>query len=121
MIKITLLIFISILFIGLTCQQTIVSTTQKVTTITYPYKLLSCSFEKDFCTWTNDVNAKANWTRNNGPTLTDFTGPISDVTTQSTNGTYIYINSVKSALNDTARLLSPPITLKPTGYCFTFW
>ena len=104
-------------------QQTSVltSTERPSTTVTYPYRALSCSFEADYCSWTNDVKAKANWTRNSGPTLSDFTGPISDVTTQSITGHYIYINSFRSGINDTARLLSLPVTLRPNGYCFKFW
>lgn len=39
-----------------------------------------CSFEKDYCQWTNDTTRPLYWIRNNGQTGTYETGPTTDHT-----------------------------------------
>ena len=90
-------------------------------TLTYPFQPINCNFEKDYCNWVNDTNAEFSWIRNKGPTLSDLTGPLVDVTTQTVNGHYIYIETSGRKENDSARLFSPPLTIRSTGYCFKFW
>ena len=42
-------------------------------------KPLRCNFDKDFCGWANDpTGSNFNWTRNNGSTSSDDTGPPGD-------------------------------------------
>ena len=85
---------------------------------------VTCNFDKDFCSWTNDVNDQFDWTRKNGATSSSGTGPSTDHTSVGTlYGSYIYIEtSSPRRRGDRARLISP--TLSPTavnGNCLTFW
>jgi hypothetical protein len=103
------------------CEKDMTTEIPGLATLTYPYQPINCNFETDFCTWTNDTTGEFYWTRNKGPTLTDLTGPLTDVTTGTVQGHFIYIETSGRALNDTARLLSPPLTIRSNGYCFKFY
>ena len=68
------------------------TTTTRTTTFAYPTLPLGCDFELDFCNWTHySDNDPFKWKRNKGPTLSDLTGPLTDHTTQSLDGTYAFI------------------------------
>ena len=96
-------------------------TTTAITTV-FPHLELDCDFENDLCSWTNDEKAKQPWLRNKGFTLSEGTGPLLDHTLQSIDGHYIYLEtSYPTKKNDTARLLSQPVGIRSTGYCFKFW
>ena len=88
----------------------------------------SCSFEMDYCGWSNDTAATAqfNWTRNNGVRngLMDISGPLIDHTYFSSSGHYLFAQSKGRAANDTARIISLPYTRQRNatlGVCFLFW
>ncbi|CAF4185562.1 unnamed protein product, partial [Rotaria sp. Silwood2] len=102
---------------------TILTTPQTVTRPTTPFQtpsIYDCTFEVDFCSWTHRTDAALNWTRDQGGTTTAETGPPFDVTTQTKQGWYIYLETSSSQFNDTARLQSPPIAGSTTK-CFEFW
>ncbi|XP_069124707.1 MAM and LDL-receptor class A domain-containing protein 1-like isoform X2 [Argopecten irradians] len=84
-------------------------------------KVLDCSFEDDFCTWTNENTSDVfDWLRYRGPTSTPGTGPTKDHT--SGKGFYIYMEaSSPRIITDTARLSSPFLPPTPWGYCVRFW
>lgn len=51
-----------------------------------------CNFEKDWCGW-NSVEGKVlQWTRHNGSTPTNRTGPDFDHTYRNSTGKYLYVN-----------------------------
>lgn len=61
--------------------------------------LISCTFTLDTCGWYNDRTANFSWTRQQGATVTDQTGPSFDHTTLSPQGWYMYIgNFLKDCL-----------------------
>lgn len=118
------------------------STTTKP--ITFPNRDLSCNFEEGFCQYENQGSDGSSivWKRNNGPTLNDLTGPLTDHTYENATGHYAYIDVIifiwihnilliKTSLrkqsasslkvNETARLISQPLTIKSNGYCYKFW
>ncbi|CAF0847412.1 unnamed protein product, partial [Rotaria sordida] len=103
---------------------TILTTPQTITRPTTPFQIPSiydCTFEVDFCSWTHLTDGSLNWTRNQGATTSFETGPQFDVTTQTNQGWYIYLEtSFPVKLNDTARLQSPSIAGSTTK-CFQFW
>lgn len=53
-----------------------------------------CDFESDWCGWQNSGQATLSWSRHNGPTPTDKTGPEFDHTFQHTNrtGYFLFVN-----------------------------
>jgi thiamine pyrophosphokinase len=91
------------------------TTTAGMTTTepSYPVSALDCNFDAmTTCNWINDTTADFQWTLNQDETLSGGTGPSVDHTTNSNNGHYIYIEaSSPRKFNDTARLLSPYVTL----------
>lgn len=54
-------------------------TTTKSPITSFP-SVYDCTFEKDFCTWTNDNSTALKWIRNRGSTSTFETGPTTDHT-----------------------------------------
>ncbi|KAM4771095.1 IgGFc-binding protein-like [Rhinophrynus dorsalis] len=78
----------------------------------------SCSFDADFCTWTQSIHDHFDWTRYRGSTPSTGSGPSFDHTTG--DGHYIYIDGRTANSGEKARLLSPPCD---TGghQCFSFW
>ncbi|CAF3769976.1 unnamed protein product, partial [Adineta steineri] len=82
----------------------------------------TCTFEqKSLCNWKNDNKQKLNWDFGSGHTSSTNTGPSTDHTTHSVNGTYIYLETSTGFTGDKARLISP-IYRKSSKTCmFTFW
>ncbi|XP_078245130.1 MAM domain-containing protein 2-like [Pogona vitticeps] len=78
----------------------------------------SCSFDVDFCSWTQSATSSFEWTRHKGSTPSVTTGPSYDHTTG--DGYYIYTEGNHGNPGDVARLLSPTCTLSGP-YCFRFW
>ncbi|XP_033752687.1 MAM and LDL-receptor class A domain-containing protein 1-like isoform X1 [Pecten maximus] len=83
----------------------------------------SCGFEKtDLCGWTNDINSTLSWTRTNGSTPTNRTGPRTGHSPVGISGYYLYMESSgHSGRDDVARLLSPWYRDIPKGTCFQFF
>ncbi|XP_061462986.1 IgGFc-binding protein-like, partial [Rhineura floridana] len=78
----------------------------------------SCSFDVDFCSWTQSIFDRFDWIRHKGPTSTSETGPSSDHT--SGEGYYIYVEGDSSTPGEVAHLVSP--SCNATGpQCFHFW
>ncbi|KAK0068562.1 MAM and LDL-receptor class A domain-containing protein 2, partial [Biomphalaria pfeifferi] len=80
---------------------------------------LNCTFETDFCAWTQSTADQQNWTRISGKTLTVNTGPNGDHTTS--NGYYIYLETSVGNVGSKAQLLSPTITVPASRGCLQFW
>ncbi|KAH0624212.1 hypothetical protein JD844_007761 [Phrynosoma platyrhinos] len=78
----------------------------------------SCSFDMDFCSWTQSDTDSFDWTRHKGPTSSTTTGPSYDHTTG--EGYYIYLESNDANPGDTAHLVSPTCT-SDGPRCFRFW
>ena len=74
-----------------------------------------CTFDTDLCGWRNGGPGFNNWTRINGPTANNNTGPTSDHT--SGTGYYIVANTYMRSF---ARLSSPLFNYT-THRCITFW
>ncbi|CAF0741635.1 unnamed protein product, partial [Brachionus calyciflorus] len=83
---------------------------------------VTCDFEEDhICGYQPDQKADFNWARNKGTTLSVQTGPTIDVTTGSSFGYYMYIEtSLPQTYNQKARLISPTQDFKQ-GKCLYFW
>nr|XP_054757008.1 MAM and LDL-receptor class A domain-containing protein 2-like [Lytechinus pictus] len=85
-----------------------------------------CSFEDDFCDWTQDVYDDTDFIRKTGPSDTEnyATGPYRDHTTQYT-GFYLVMDSSEQGLSegDKARLFSPAYQqVNQNRYCrFRVW
>ncbi|XP_042314484.1 MAM and LDL-receptor class A domain-containing protein 1-like [Sceloporus undulatus] len=78
----------------------------------------SCSFDVDFCSWTQSDTDSFDWTRHKGPTSSTTTGPSYDHTTG--EGYFIYLESNDANPGDMAHLVSPTCaSLRP--HCFHFW
>ncbi|XP_018579561.1 ALK tyrosine kinase receptor isoform X2 [Anoplophora glabripennis] len=54
-----------------------------------------CTFEDDWCGWQNIDIKTLEWTRHNGSTPTNFTGPNYDHTYMNTTGNYLYVSMLK--------------------------
>ncbi|XP_030849653.1 MAM and LDL-receptor class A domain-containing protein 2 [Strongylocentrotus purpuratus] len=85
-----------------------------------------CSFEDDFCDWTQDIYDDTDFIRKTGPSDTEnyATGPYRDHTTQYT-GFYLVMDSSQQGLSegDKARLFSPAYQqVNQNTYCrFRVW
>ncbi|KAM6444251.1 IgGFc-binding protein-like isoform 2-T2 [Liasis olivaceus] len=78
----------------------------------------SCSFEEDFCSWTQSSTDSFDWRRHKGPTSSPGTGPSYDHTTA--GGYFIYLDGNDANFGDVAHLVSPTcIPQRPL--CFRFW
>ncbi|XP_030071544.1 IgGFc-binding protein [Microcaecilia unicolor] len=79
---------------------------------------VSCTFDDDFCHWTQAADDNFDWKRQKGPTPSSSTGPSYDHTTG--NGYYIYIEGNDAGVGAVARLLSPQCQSQGP-HCFRFW
>ncbi|XP_078334103.1 MAM and LDL-receptor class A domain-containing protein 1-like [Crassostrea virginica] len=99
---------------------TVASTTTRVVTATSTVGTFNCNFESNLCGWNQDKRDTFDWTRHKGATVSASTGPPSDHTTG--NGYYVYIEaSAPRQPNDTAQLISPPVSASSNPRCLTFW
>ena len=70
----------------------------------------------------NDLTTNFTWTVTRGPTDSYNTGPDTDHTTGTRFGYYMYIEaSYPAKPNDTARLISPDVTVTDEETCFRFY
>ncbi|XP_033638977.1 MAM and LDL-receptor class A domain-containing protein 1-like [Asterias rubens] len=75
-----------------------------------------CDFESSFCDWTPVENSAFKWSRTSGSTDDGYaTGPLRDHTTNTNQGSFIYIDSSSAKLNDRARLAFAPLQPVPAG------
>ncbi|XP_059145836.1 mucin-5AC-like [Physella acuta] len=74
-----------------------------------------CDFEdKNICGWIQDNSEVLDWARNSGPTLSTGTGPLTDHTTGTAKGHYMYLeNASLRHRKQLARLISIPYNSKP--------
>ncbi|XP_008194070.1 tyrosine-protein kinase receptor isoform X2 [Tribolium castaneum] len=54
-----------------------------------------CTFEEDWCGWYNVEGRILEWTRHNGSTPTNYTGPNYDHTYKNSTGKYLFVNMLK--------------------------
>ncbi|XP_066300036.1 MAM and LDL-receptor class A domain-containing protein 1-like [Branchiostoma lanceolatum] len=86
----------------------------------------NCDFENGLCTWTNEVGVNEDefdWTEGSGDTATQNTGPSTDHTTGTGQGTYMFLEtSSPRQPGDRAKLVSEvfPAT-SSNGQCLRFW
>ncbi|XP_061566690.1 zonadhesin, like [Cololabis saira] len=83
--------------------------------------LLSCDFNQEsnpFCQFTQDTGDDSDWTRHQGSTPTDGTGPPGDY--PDGKGFYIYHEADNVANGKKARLLSPAIVSPGSQICVQF-
>ncbi|XP_054031516.1 IgGFc-binding protein [Dryobates pubescens] len=78
----------------------------------------TCTFENDFCAWTQPDSNSIDWIRNKGPTPTPNTGPSSDHTTG--DGYYIYLQGSDDSAGFVGQLVSP-VCSSEGPHCFRFW
>ncbi|XP_077204093.1 IgGFc-binding protein-like isoform X4 [Paroedura picta] len=78
----------------------------------------SCSFDENFCSWTQSASDSVDWTRHRGPTPSPTTGPSFDHTTG--GGYFIYLKGTEADPGDVAHLLSPTC-LSHGAHCLRFW
>ncbi|XP_022096408.1 MAM and LDL-receptor class A domain-containing protein 1-like [Acanthaster planci] len=75
-----------------------------------------CDFEDHFCEWAHVEHSAFKWSRTKGYTDDAWgTGPLRDHTTNSNQGSYIYIDSSSANYKDRARLASPPLQAIQSG------
>ncbi|XP_036360425.1 MAM and LDL-receptor class A domain-containing protein 1-like isoform X2 [Octopus sinensis] len=80
-----------------------------------------CTFEKDMCSWTNDVKADFKWARAQGPSGHYKSGPTTDHTSGTKDGWYILSKrSWRSKSYSKARIVGPSIPPSQTR-CLNFW
>ncbi|XP_013393211.1 MAM and LDL-receptor class A domain-containing protein 1 [Lingula anatina] len=86
-----------------------------------PPSLVSCNFQTGLCGYTQDTSDQFDWTRSNGATSSQGTGPSVDHTYGTPNGYYVFIETSSPRVpNDKARLISPMI--RGAGrQCLKFW
>ncbi|KAF7281667.1 hypothetical protein GWI33_004443 [Rhynchophorus ferrugineus] len=65
-----------------------------------------CTFEDDWCGWTNADTNILQWTRRNGSTPKNFTGPNFDHTYMNSTGNYLYVDMLKEQFASQAVLKS---------------
>ncbi|XP_035658189.1 MAM and LDL-receptor class A domain-containing protein 1-like [Branchiostoma floridae] len=84
----------------------------------------NCDFENGLCTWTNELNDdEFDWVQGTGDTPTQNTGPSTDHTTGTGQGTYMFLEtSAPRQPDDRAKLVSEvfPAT-SSNGQCLRFW
>jgi anaplastic lymphoma kinase len=54
-----------------------------------------CTFEEDWCGWYNVKGKILEWSRHNGSTPTNYTGPNYDHTYMNSTGKYLYVNMLR--------------------------
>ncbi|CAH1274166.1 MALRD1 [Branchiostoma lanceolatum] len=82
-----------------------------------PCDNVDCDFDTGLCGYQQDSTDDFDWTRQQGSTPTDQTGPSSDHTTGS--GFYMYVEVSNKPLGAAARLISP--SLSNSIRCLKFW
>ncbi|XP_077978884.1 MAM and LDL-receptor class A domain-containing protein 1-like [Glandiceps talaboti] len=81
-----------------------------------------CDFEVDMCGWKNEKSDNFDWTLYSGKTNKRGTGPLTDHTTRSEQGSYLVIvTSYNQAPGFRARVSSPTIKGSSTNCKFTMW
>ncbi|XP_018419472.1 PREDICTED: MAM and LDL-receptor class A domain-containing protein 1 [Nanorana parkeri] len=71
---------------------------------------LQCDFEDGLCNWAQDTEDNFDWTRQQGQTPTQDTGPMKDHTLGTARGHYLYIETSEPQMyRNQAVLLSPEI------------
>ncbi|XP_013420619.1 MAM and LDL-receptor class A domain-containing protein 2 [Lingula anatina] len=81
-----------------------------------------CTFEGDFCGYTQSYSNNLNWVRNQGNIPFYSFGPSRDHTLGSSAGYYIYMSGSNGLPNETARITSPVIKVNTsTVYNISFW
>ncbi|KAL8188327.1 UNVERIFIED_CONTAM: hypothetical protein K2H54_065656, partial [Gekko kuhli] len=78
----------------------------------------SCSFDVDFCSWTQSDSDSLDWTRHRGPTSSPTTGPSFNHTMG--GGYFIYLKGTDGNPGDVAHLVSPTC-ISHGPHCFRFW
>nr|XP_039272221.1 MAM and LDL-receptor class A domain-containing protein 2-like [Styela clava] len=81
----------------------------------------TCTFNADFCHWTQDLADDFQWSRDRNGTSSSGTGPPHDHTTGTENGYYAFIEtSLPRVQGEKARLISE---VYPAGsrHCLGFW
>ena len=84
----------------------------------------NCDFERGTCTWRNTRKEDDfDWLQGKGNTYSSTTGPSTDHTTDSVNGTYMFIEaSSPRRPNEKARFISESFRAVPAkGRCLQFW
>ncbi|KAJ8270207.1 hypothetical protein GJAV_G00111650 [Gymnothorax javanicus] len=79
---------------------------------------LDCNFDDSECGWTQTITDSFDWTRRQGSTPTELTGPSHDHTTGS--GSYMYIEADGVYRGDSARMISPQCQVSGP-HCLQFW
>ncbi|CAM5164066.1 unnamed protein product [Natator depressus] len=79
---------------------------------------MPCSFDTDFCDWTQSVSDSLDWKRHRGPTSSPNTGPSYDHTTG--DGYFIYLQASEASSGAVAHLQSPVCSANGP-HCFRFW
>ncbi|CAC5378863.1 MAM and LDL-receptor class A domain-containing protein 1,MAM and LDL-receptor class A domain-containing protein 2 [Mytilus coruscus] len=83
--------------------------------------IYDCNFEQNLCNWSQSISDEFDWTRNKGRTSSSDTGPITDHTTGTDAGFYIYIEvSAPRKPNQKAQIVSANIVTTTTK-CLRFW
>jgi hypothetical protein len=78
-----------------------------------------CTFEQDWCFWSQDQTDVFDWARKSGRSTNAGTGPDRDHTYGNETGTYLYINSASPRQpNDTARIKSSVFQPATAGACY---
>ncbi|XP_077978883.1 MAM and LDL-receptor class A domain-containing protein 2-like [Glandiceps talaboti] len=81
-----------------------------------------CDFEVDMCGWKNEKGDHFDWTLYSGKTHKRGTGPLTDHTTRSGQGSYlVMMTSYNQAPGFRARVSSPTIKGSSTNCKFTMW
>ncbi|XP_033751998.1 MAM and LDL-receptor class A domain-containing protein 1-like [Pecten maximus] len=79
---------------------------------------VTCSFDSNFCGWTNPTNDDFDWTRHSSSTASTHTGPSADHT--SGHGYYVFTETSNRKANQRALLQS--VQVSQTGpHCLVFW
>ncbi|XP_039999701.1 MAM and LDL-receptor class A domain-containing protein 1 [Xiphias gladius] len=82
-----------------------------------------CDFESNMCSWSNLGGGvdQGDWLRGRGASPNPNTGPSVDHTTNSTQGCYLYVDTLVGDRGDTSLLISDVFQPATGGHCLTFW
>ena len=82
---------------------------------------MDCTFEMGFCAYTQATNDQFDWTRLQGGTSSEATGPSFDHTSGS--GWYVYVEATGRSPGDKAQLTGPSQNAlqQGTSKCLVFW
>ncbi|XP_063955452.1 MAM and LDL-receptor class A domain-containing protein 1-like [Lytechinus pictus] len=82
----------------------------------------SCDFDNNYCGYTQSKKDNFDWTRRNGPTASLYTSPLTDHTTGTLEGYYMYTETSSGRRpGDVADLMSPQISGDHAGLCLQFF